>query len=238
MDEASTAWLTRCLQGEEDLHMVYTQHHHKQHAKRFWQARHPTPLGPSTTPRASPPANAAGHRHHWYACGGMLVMGAHQCYTSWWYTAATHTSTPPKTHHAKPHRAKDAVTHHPPTHTWSSDNTYFNGTLPELALRQHLMDDYDKSVWPWVDWGGPVNVTMSLAVQKIINVDLVQAQITINVWWRLRWHDPRLRWDPADYNNITKMFFSSSHQEYVVVVHHHCHCRCAFSCTLPCSFLL
>eukprot|EP01025_Chloroclados_australasicus_P046465 TRINITY_DN5126_c0_g2_i1.p1 TRINITY_DN5126_c0_g2~~TRINITY_DN5126_c0_g2_i1.p1 ORF type:complete len:513 (+),score=16.87 TRINITY_DN5126_c0_g2_i1:832-2370(+) len=54
--------------------------------------------------------------------------------------------------------------------------------------------------------GIPCNVYTEVVFNKVLDVDLTHGTMSILIWLRLRWRDPRLTWDPIDWNNITILF--------------------------------
>lgn len=84
-------------------------------------------------------------------------------------------------------------------------------------LRSHLLSNYDKNSYPWeFAWsaasspdGNRPGLTVELGVNfhRVYDVDVSNSVIDLVVWVRQRWIDPRLTWDPNDYNNITKSWF-------------------------------
>eukprot|EP00567_Pseudictyota_dubia_P010454 CAMPEP_0197441788 /NCGR_PEP_ID=MMETSP1175-20131217/7959_1 /TAXON_ID=1003142 /ORGANISM="Triceratium dubium, Strain CCMP147" /LENGTH=715 /DNA_ID=CAMNT_0042972119 /DNA_START=153 /DNA_END=2300 /DNA_ORIENTATION=+ len=94
-------------------------------------------------------------------------------------------------------------------------------------LRTDLLSDYDRGAFPWeVAWsanamssegedGGDgeeiyrkgLNVEVGINFHRIFDVNLAQSTADFVVWFRQRWTDPRLAWDPADYSNITSVHF-------------------------------
>lgn len=58
---------------------------------------------------------------------------------------------------------------------------------------------------------GPANVTVNVALHKILDVDLYGGTLKLAVWLRVEWHDPRLTWDAKKWN-VTKMWFMNPQQ--------------------------
>ena len=89
-------------------------------------------------------------------------------------------------------------------------------------LRQDLLENYDRGSFPWEHvWNESksspdyvnkgvvkgLDVQMNLNFHKIFEVDSTRSVIDIVAWVRLQWKDPRLAWNPSDYDNTTETFF-------------------------------
>jgi hypothetical protein len=75
-----------------------------------------------------------------------------------------------------------------------------------------LLEDYDKMARPIVNLQDPrVPVTVGVAVYSVSDVDPVNSKWTANVMMRVRWTDPYLSWDPAEWGGITEMDFTPNH---------------------------
>jgi hypothetical protein len=89
-------------------------------------------------------------------------------------------------------------------------------------LRNDLLENYDKGTYPWeYVWnitkmdntgGDPeirkgLEIGMNMNFHKIFEVDTITSILDLLVWLRMSWNDPRLSWDPADYNGTTKTWF-------------------------------
>ncbi|KAH3755061.1 hypothetical protein DPMN_189744 [Dreissena polymorpha] len=73
----------------------------------------------------------------------------------------------------------------------------------EYRLVRDLFVAYDKRVRPAVHWSQSVNTTYGVALAQIIDVDEKNQIITTNCWLNQNWLDPKLRWEPHKYGNIT-----------------------------------
>ncbi|WAQ93627.1 LGC4-like protein, partial [Mya arenaria] len=73
----------------------------------------------------------------------------------------------------------------------------------EYRLVRDLFVAYDKRVRPATHWSKPVNTTYGVALAQIIDVDEKNQIITTNCWLNQNWLDPKLRWEPQKYGNIT-----------------------------------
>lgn len=75
----------------------------------------------------------------------------------------------------------------------------------ENALRAALLDGYERGNFPYSEFG-PANVTVDVALHKILDVDLYGGTLKMAVWLRLNWVDPRLSWDAKEWN-VTRVWF-------------------------------
>ena len=48
---------------------------------------------------------------------------------------------------------------------------------------------------------------MEIVFHKVSSVDIVERVMDMSVYFRLTWVDPRLTWDPAKYDGLTKTWF-------------------------------
>ncbi|CAB9500519.1 Acetylcholine receptor subunit alpha [Seminavis robusta] len=81
------------------------------------------------------------------------------------------------------------------------------------ALRRALLVNYDRRSFPFESvWrqdqqeersGLPVDVGLNF--HRVLKVDVTSSVADLIVWVRQEWTDPRLRWNPADYNNLTTL---------------------------------
>ena len=51
---------------------------------------------------------------------------------------------------------------------------------------------------------------MQIVFYKLDSVDVPNGHMRTKVWLRMAWYDYRLRWDPADWGNITQTYFTSA----------------------------
>lgn len=77
---------------------------------------------------------------------------------------------------------------------------------------------YDKLAYPWeYIWQNQttsidsrrtgVPVEMNINFHRILSVDIIHSTMDFIIWLRFIWFDPRLSWNPSEYNNITKTWF-------------------------------
>ena len=76
-------------------------------------------------------------------------------------------------------------------------------------LVSHLFTNYSKHVRPSED-GLPTNVDIRMEPQKLVFLDEETEALHMKFVLMLRWTDARLRWDPEDFDNISKIFYPQS----------------------------
>ncbi|XP_041365681.1 ligand-gated ion channel 4-like isoform X2 [Gigantopelta aegis] len=76
-------------------------------------------------------------------------------------------------------------------------------TDAQYRLVRDLLKPYDKRVRPALNFSESLNVTFGVALAQIIDVDEKNQIITTNCWLNQGWLDPKLRWEPKKYGNIT-----------------------------------
>ncbi|BFZ01344.1 hypothetical protein BsWGS_04383 [Bradybaena similaris] len=81
-------------------------------------------------------------------------------------------------------------------------NQYY-GSDDEYRLVRDLMKSYNKQVRPSLYNNEPLNVTYSVALAQIIDLDEKNQIITTNCWINQVWTDPKLKWEPMKYGNIS-----------------------------------
>ncbi|CAD5213039.1 unnamed protein product [Bursaphelenchus okinawaensis] len=75
----------------------------------------------------------------------------------------------------------------------------------QLKLIQDLLDSYDNKAKPTWDVFRPVNVTFSMDLYQLLELNEPQQYILLNAWIIERWHDEFLYWNPLDYGNISEV---------------------------------
>ncbi|KAI8471947.1 MAG: neurotransmitter-gated ion-channel ligand-binding domain-containing protein [Monoraphidium minutum] len=85
----------------------------------------------------------------------------------------------------------------------------------EGAVRSALLEGYDASSYPWKE-SGAANVSMNIAFNKVLSVDLYAGQMSVSVWFRMRWNDPRLVWDP-NVTGVPYVYFENSQPDQVEI---------------------
>ena len=53
-----------------------------------------------------------------------------------------------------------------------------------------------------MDAGKPIQVGLGMVLHQILNVDLLNGVVTMSVWLRAGWPDPRLDWKASDYGGL------------------------------------
>ncbi|XP_040315814.1 neuronal acetylcholine receptor subunit alpha-4 isoform X1 [Herpailurus yagouaroundi] len=75
----------------------------------------------------------------------------------------------------------------------------------EERLLKKLFAGYNKWSRPVANISDVVLVHFGLSIAQLIDVDEKNQMMTTNVWVKQEWHDYKLRWDPADYENVTSI---------------------------------
>lgn len=88
-------------------------------------------------------------------------------------------------------------------------------TSHATALRAALLANYDKGAPPTsqraVDYSeAGTDVQLNVRFYKLDEVNVASGTISYKVWFRLRWIDSRLAWDPAQYGGITEVRFQGA----------------------------
>eukprot|EP00057_Strongylocentrotus_purpuratus_P001883 XP_003723410.1 PREDICTED: neuronal acetylcholine receptor subunit alpha-2 [Strongylocentrotus purpuratus] len=76
------------------------------------------------------------------------------------------------------------------------------------SLNRDLFSYYDKDLPP--SYGESTTVDMSLSLEKLNKLDFYKGTIQMTVTLKMMWKDFRLRWDPAQYGNISDILIPSS----------------------------
>ncbi|KAK7486197.1 hypothetical protein BaRGS_00022520 [Batillaria attramentaria] len=77
------------------------------------------------------------------------------------------------------------------------------GNDDEYRLVRDLMARYNKQIRPALKSSDALNVSFGAALAQIIDVDEKNQIITTNLWINQGWIDPKLRWEPAKYGNVS-----------------------------------
>ncbi|CCG28066.1 Acetylcholine receptor DES-2-like protein [Caenorhabditis elegans] len=75
----------------------------------------------------------------------------------------------------------------------------------QIRLVHDLLDNYDKKAKPMWDNSKPINVSFSMDLYQILELNEPQQYILLNAWIIERWFDEFLYWNPDDYENITEL---------------------------------
>ncbi|VIO94135.1 Uncharacterized protein BM_BM6030 [Brugia malayi] len=81
---------------------------------------------------------------------------------------------------------------------------------PQLKLVRDMLETYDKKSRPVWDHSRSINVTFSMDLYQILQVDEPQQYVLLNAWIIERWYDEFLYWRPEDYDNITEIHLPHS----------------------------
>ncbi|UJR21933.1 hypothetical protein I4U23_025002 [Adineta vaga] len=75
----------------------------------------------------------------------------------------------------------------------------------EMNLIRTLLNSivYDKSVRPALHHLDVTNVSFDLSLAQLIDVDEKNQIITTNQWLTMIWPDPKLRWNPSNWDNVS-----------------------------------
>eukprot|EP01025_Chloroclados_australasicus_P007197 TRINITY_DN122_c1_g2_i1.p1 TRINITY_DN122_c1_g2~~TRINITY_DN122_c1_g2_i1.p1 ORF type:complete len:667 (-),score=27.51 TRINITY_DN122_c1_g2_i1:348-2348(-) len=79
-------------------------------------------------------------------------------------------------------------------------------THSEMLLRKELLENYDVSLWPWIDIHKECIVYVHISFQRMLDIDLSHGIISMQVWFRLRWNDPRFTWDPEYWGGVQYIY--------------------------------
>eukprot|EP00493_Phyllostaurus_siculus_P009572 UN09694 len=80
-------------------------------------------------------------------------------------------------------------------------STAYGAYIP-AKLKDFLLKDYRKDQMPT----SPISIGFGLKFLHIINVDERMNMMSVSVWVRLIWNDPRLRWDKSKFNNVESIY--------------------------------
>ncbi|CAF1402169.1 unnamed protein product [Adineta steineri] len=75
----------------------------------------------------------------------------------------------------------------------------------EMNLTRALLNPivYDKSVRPAVSHTDVTNISFDLSLAQLIDVDEKNQIITTNQWLTMSWLDPKLTWNPLEWDNVS-----------------------------------
>ncbi|CAF2799300.1 unnamed protein product [Rotaria sp. Silwood2] len=84
---------------------------------------------------------------------------------------------------------------------------FFTGIVcdVEMNLTRTLLNPivYEKSIRPALNHRDVTNVSFDLSLAQLIDVDEKNQIITTNQWITMVWRDPKLRWEPLDWDNVS-----------------------------------
>ncbi|CAJ0921260.1 unnamed protein product, partial [Mesorhabditis belari] len=64
---------------------------------------------------------------------------------------------------------------------------------------------YDQVERPVADHSDAVNVSIRILLQQLVDVDERNQVVTLVIWTQMTWYDYKMKWDPKEYGNITKL---------------------------------
>ena len=76
-----------------------------------------------------------------------------------------------------------------------------NATL-EQQLKHALLAPLDPMIPPSTGEQG-IRVSVQYRIFKVIKVDISSGELTLKIWRRTVWYDPRLQWDPKEWGGIS-----------------------------------
>ncbi|XP_071840492.1 neuronal acetylcholine receptor subunit alpha-10-like isoform X3 [Apostichopus japonicus] len=89
-----------------------------------------------------------------------------------------------------------------------TDWAYLGGN--EQRLYGKLFSDYNMKVRPVWNSSDPVNVSLQIAVNQIVEMDEREQILTTNLWIEQHWTDQKLVWDEDDFDGIEEMRIPAS----------------------------
>jgi len=86
-----------------------------------------------------------------------------------------------------------------------------NDLLATYVRSQPPISDRDPAMFDVYKSQAGTDVSVQVRFFKLEAVEAAFGRMRIKVWWRMKWQDQRLKWDPADYGGISEVrFFASS----------------------------
>lgn len=86
-------------------------------------------------------------------------------------------------------------------------NEYYNyQPVHQARLMKDLLSNYHNEIPPTHE--GPINLMLSLAMTSFEFIDEANFLASANAWIFYSWNDPRLRWDPKDYNGTKNIIIN------------------------------
>ncbi|KAK7475152.1 hypothetical protein BaRGS_00033553 [Batillaria attramentaria] len=81
----------------------------------------------------------------------------------------------------------------------------------EQRLYETIMNDYQLSVMPRLNFSVPLSVAFSLRLNQIVSLDERQQVLTTNVFIDQTWIDPALAWDPTNFSDVRALRIPADH---------------------------
>nr|XP_032820219.1 5-hydroxytryptamine receptor 3A [Petromyzon marinus] len=88
---------------------------------------------------------------------------------------------------------------------FAAHSTNAHKKTPLRNLSSRLSSGYDKGVRPVKNWRQPIIVAIDVMLYAILNVDEKNQVLTAYIWYRQRWTDEFLQWDPVQYDGIEQI---------------------------------
>ncbi|XP_029646618.2 acetylcholine receptor subunit alpha-like 2 [Octopus sinensis] len=76
----------------------------------------------------------------------------------------------------------------------------------ELRLNGKLLSNYTKHIRPVINLTTSVDINAELYLDELYDLDFVNSILKARFWSELQWMDELLRWNPLNYNNITRIY--------------------------------
>ena len=121
-------------------------------------------------------------------------------------------------HHPQPGRFM-IEDHAPPRAVSGGRHLQVETSEADDKLRNDLLQNYDRGSYPWkYAWaqGNETNsgilrtglpIEVGINFHRVFSIDIINSVADLIVWFRLRWVDPRLAWEPQDFNGTTTTWF-------------------------------
>uniref|UniRef100_K1QIW7 Neuronal acetylcholine receptor subunit alpha-7 n=1 Tax=Magallana gigas TaxID=29159 RepID=K1QIW7_MAGGI len=77
--------------------------------------------------------------------------------------------------------------------------------VPTTRLVKDLLQDYDPRLLPVRKFGENVSIAVNIALRQLMRLDEKNQIISLNIWMRLWWKDPRLHWNASDYEGVNQI---------------------------------
>ncbi|XP_028397906.1 neuronal acetylcholine receptor subunit alpha-7-like [Dendronephthya gigantea] len=74
----------------------------------------------------------------------------------------------------------------------------------QTDLVKQLMSNYSREVRPW-NGNSPTEITLDVALIKLVSVEEKTETLTTNIWIRLYWKDERLSWNKTKFDGLSKI---------------------------------
>ena len=71
------------------------------------------------------------------------------------------------------------------------------GNYEETSLRNSLFTDYKPDIIPKETFEKPVVISMGVGIQNLESFNQVEETLELNMWIRLNWIDPNLKWNSS-----------------------------------------